>query len=754
MSMEFKSYESKSAGKLLGLTKIRHLWKLKVNGQFYEIKLAESLISSKFVVAVQNDIVFNEKVSSDLKKKGVSVRADDLELQFKNNGKAMDLYVNMIKFVSNSTNGPTNRDHDNAFGNEPQSAKMPARKSDDKAKNVKNDMIEGSWAQFDAMSDSDDNEENPFGNFESKQPKTNKPGLDKDPFGANSNNAHSKVNITSKPTEQKNMGFKLKQGNSKIPPVNFSQQQDPFMNNNQSSPDGWNTQANKRQEPQNETWNKVPDEEEDNDGFLNFGSGSNVQPQRPNLLPNFPTKGSLNQGVKMTNKDSFGFDPQPSQGIKPDAFGINPSVSQKQPTRASGFDAFSGSSPNTNSVSHQKAFNFQQGSNPSNSKQTNQPTQNKPADAFSVWGKPQVPANNQSQSNQLTGNNNPFGEFGVTQTPKQQPLLTKQSSANELFEFQSSPENKPQPPTQQPMNNMWSNFQVQPQTKQQQVPVSQQQPNAFSNQGWGQPQKQVQPTQQKPLQAQANPTNNNPFGSFQSQQSFGQIQAPTQNAFNNFQVQPQQQPRQPVPVQQKPTQQINQFQAQPIQPIQQNPFGGGQQSQHQQGQQRNVALQSQQPQQQQSQQPQNIIQQQTQEAFVPQSNWNDNFNIQQDIQPVQPAQHNFEEVPTIEHNPFNAQPSSTQYQDNQFNLGFQESLQKMEVHQNTLEVVHHSTEPEKQLEIIQNQIQEGEGPVHFEESVPQPGPFGQMQQTQNLNEQFNVMGFGNQEIQHNNQELI
>lgn len=664
--MEFKSYEYRSAGKLLGMTKIRHMWKLKVNGQYYEIKLAESLISGKFVVMVQNDIVYNEKVDSGAKKRGISVSADGLDLMFKTATKGMDLFVNMVKFQPNSSGGKGGDDDDFAQFESSgyRGGAKPAKKSEDSGR-PKADQMEGSWAQFDAL-DSSGDDQTPFDNFESKGGKPTKsggdpfgkPSQDRDAFGTFTSGAQPKFTAQAKPTDQKSMGLKFKSGVGGAKAAPSGGNKDPFGSKNDDD-DGWGAPSSSK--PGNQGgWAQVAggDDDDDNDGFLNFGTAP-AQQNKQNFLPNFPAKNPVSnptRGGSGFGNDAFG------QTSSNDPFGGNPGGNRTPQggNRGSGFDAFGGP-----------------GSNQSQNKQFGQPTQpGKPADPFGGWGKSPTPAQPQAPQQ------NAFDAFGGA--PAQ---------------------NKPQG------NNMWNSFNVnKPQGNQFGQPQQQPQQNAFAGQGWG------APAQKPPGQPQQFGQPQQGFGG-QPQQGFGgqpQQQRPPQqgqpqqpaNMWSNFQKgpgfggpapanmqQPQQRPPMPNQPQQQrppqPPQQGNQWgPAQPQQggfsgapqqqpnpfggPVNpQNPFGGPAQPQQrpptspvgQPGPQQGQFQSQPQPQQQAFQQqnlgfspspgtsPQQPATSPDNAFGQPITSWDSGFGQPMDQTGHQPQQHDSQ--PTIEQNPFN-----------------------------------------------------------------------------------------------------
>lgn len=653
--MEFKSYEHKSAGKLLGMTKIRHLWKLKAQGTYYEIKVAESLISGKFVVMVQNDIVFNEKVDSAAKKRGVSVSADGLDLMFKNAAKGLDLFVNMVKFEAGSKGKATDDDFEEFESNSrPVKAVGGGGKSD--AKN--NDHMGSSWAQFDALEDSD--EEGGFDNFGSKPIKENKDafgggkdafggGASKDAFGGGFGGSASKPGaFGAKPAEQKG-GFNIafKPGGKAAPTPTKSSNKDPF---GAADDDGWGNQASSKHGGGAGGWGAIGGgDDDDDDDFAKFDAQPSA-PQRPNLLPNFPSKNPVSNQPKQGG--GFGFDAGKGQSSSGDAFGFGAPAKQAQPARGSGFDAFGGPA---SGQSGNKAFG--------------QPAQQQKTDPFGGFNKPAQQAD-------------PFGGFGAApaQNRPAQPQAPAQGGANMWSNFQAKPQGQAQanpfggaPNQQQGFNQGWGNNQQQQRPPQQPAPQQQQQQrpaqganmwsNFQPNQGFGgqQPQQaqQQRPQQQSPQQPQQRPP--------QQQGWTGQPQQPAQQGWA-------------APQQQQPPQQQQQQQwGTPQQPAQQNPFGGApqqgfaNQNQGQPPQQQQRPAQP--PQQQQPQSPVQPMQMQAaaQPPAQPQQqppaqqqppspapqvdafgaaggNWDAGFGGQ----PQQEVHAAAEAQPTIEQNPFNA----------------------------------------------------------------------------------------------------
>lgn len=184
----------------------------------YEIKVAESLISGKFVVMVKTTSCSTKKSYLSAKKRGISVSAEGMDLMFKNASKGLDLFVNMIKFQPNSSGGASARDDD--FGGYESNVKEGRKQGqvERRFQQKNNDHMED-LGYFDAMDDSD--EEGGFDNFGTKGGKPTKPGTH--PFGKPAYETKDafanfgagpapgqKVNIQAKPTDQKTMGLKFK----------------------------------------------------------------------------------------------------------------------------------------------------------------------------------------------------------------------------------------------------------------------------------------------------------------------------------------------------------------------------------------------------------------------------------------------------------------------------------------------------------------------------------------------------------------
>lgn len=613
--MEFKTYEQKSVGKLLSMTKVRHLWKLRVNGHHYEIKAAESLISGKFVVMVQSDIVFNEKVDKEAKKKGLQVHGDGLDLTFRTASKGLDLFVNGVKFEPNK-----GADDDFYEGSSGRVTKGRAPEEFGTAKR-QSEQLESSWTKFDAMDDSDD-DSNPFDNFDSRPAqKSQKPPSDafakgnfdafgkaaNEPFSKGSSDAFGgfggptpggKVNISGKPGDQKSMGLKFKPAGGNKPGFG-GPAKDPFASARDDDEDGWGSQPSAKTGDGGWTAVGGRDNEEDQaDGFMNFGQQQ--PPQRPNLLPNFPSKNPVSNPARNNGFDAF----------------------NAPPARNSGFDA----------------FGVQSGSNQSGNKQFAQPQQQKPTDAFSAFGKPAQSSGSAFDAFGQQGKpttpqqGNMWSNFPTnkpvqqpSQQPFQQPAHQPQRPPANPFGAQQAPR-APQPAVQ----NMWSNFQANPQTKPQQQQF-QQKPQQQQFQQPQQSQPQQQQFQQQPQQQQFQQPQPQQF----QQQPQPQQQQQQQQFQQQFQQQPQQQPQQPQQqFQQQPQQQPQYQQQQPQQQYQQQP--------------------QQQPQQQYQQQQFQQQQQQPQNAENPfdagTANWNDGFHqpVQTEAVSQSPDQHQA----TIEQNPF------------------------------------------------------------------------------------------------------
>ena len=317
MSIEFRTYDYKSAGKLIGITKTKHLWKLQVDGRNFEIKLAESFISSKFVVAVQNDIILKQKVDSSAKKKGISISYQNLNLLFKSAQKGMDLFVNMVKFVPNSGKSKNEMNSGMSVNN------SNRRVYEEREKNQRKEETKGSWEKFDDLTDSDD-EENPFENFENKQQKQSKM------LESKSLNANQKVEIKVKQVEKKSLTLKFKGGNSKASDLNTS------VIKSSNSPNMWGLSQN-----QSELWSQMPN------------SDANRTIDHSNSLKMSSSKSPVDLAERTSPKMVFTFD----QSTPSNHFGVNsvPKQSENSP-----FDAFKSASPVSSNNS--KVFTFQQGS--------------------------------------------------------------------------------------------------------------------------------------------------------------------------------------------------------------------------------------------------------------------------------------------------------------------------------------------------------------------------------------------------------
>lgn len=558
MSIEFKSYEAKKAGKLLSITKIRHLWTLKINGQYYEIKLAESLISSKFVVAIQDEIVFDQKVNSDAKKKGVEVHDEHMSLLFKTGNKDLELFVNGVKFVVNSKS--KNDFEDNGDYGLQQSNFQPKNKESGFG-HASNNFDGGFNNQEIEQDDSDDDD--PFANFGSKQAKPQ--GSSSNAFGGPS------ININTNKNDNK-LGFKFK-NDAKKPNQLAQPTSDPFSSMGSKQPQNnafgsQNNQVKKGGKAKDGFAQFEDDNQEDDDDDIFFGvdKGKQVQKQ-DNINSKFVMKKPDNQ------RGGFGFD-QPQQSNDP----FGQSNFNKPAPKNDPFSAFGGTQ-----VSHQ-----QQGFGQSPNMNTKPPLQQNKSDPFSGFSTTPAQPNPSNQGNM-------WSNFSMNQKPQVAPNSNqppnngfgfqpnKPQPSNDPFDFQVTPS----PNTNNAQGNAWNNFQVQPQQNRQ-APLN----NAFPPQ----PQQQ-QPQQQRPGQFQQpvnQPRPNQPvnqpqnfWGSFQPNQAPQQNkpQQPPQgfnqqpNAFNQFPPQNQQRPNNQQPVQQQqqrppqPPQQIQNNNANPFGQFQPNQFG-------------------------------------------------------------------------------------------------------------------------------------------------------------------------------------
>ena len=432
MSLEFKTYRIEGVGKMIKDTKKKHIWKFNYIGQYYEIKAMESLMSGMLRIMVQDDKIFSSKISDDQKRRGLELEYTGLNLKFKKISDQIDLYINMNRFVPNSTiqleKGP-------AFRIDPNNSRVKAnakpvtKKSNDQEVNMH--MIEKSISESYLVynKDFDDSDEDEgFDNFGEREKQSNRNSNNINNMGFNANiiqnkNAEPKVNMQ--------FSFK-KPGQTSI---NQSQQPISSRQNNQNQPNSF------REDNPASTFGFNDSVSKGNDDFLSFDFGNpkpstqqqkqSVQ-QRSNHTPmNF--NWSIQSGVNPSN-DPFGnssdFKPVPSPKLNK-VQSINNSASksgfQKSPMEKN--TAFNFNFIDNSQVNRSKdVFN----SNPK-TLSNQQPAQT--VDLFDAFGAfnnaPQQSTQRSSnQGNKKFNNfgfgfdaksdsiNNPFEDFGFT--PQQQ----------------------------------------------------------------------------------------------------------------------------------------------------------------------------------------------------------------------------------------------------------------------------------------------------------------------------------------------
>lgn len=378
MSFEFQTYSIQKVGKIIKDSKKRHMWKFKLDQEYFEVKALESRISGKFRVMVQDSIVLTTKMNDEFKRKGVSVQAFGLELKFVKGNDKFDLYINDTKFIpqvkrtSILSKGIVSAKADNL----PKDSRAKLSMMDPYAdQNYEDEPGEQTYqmfkADFDQSSDDDD-----FGNFEKTKKSDPSENLDK----FKSPVSRSGFNTT--PTIPTVTNIKTNSLNS---------QQDPFKN----SPFGFNQPKNDIEpfkSPQ-QNFTKFVKPVSDDDDFLSFDFG----PKTTNpVKPSMPLAGP---------KTSI----QGNQGKTSNAF--------PDPFKSS-------SNSNTNSVTISEPSKFQVNQNKVNQKGT--------ANLNNFNFETTSPSPPQKQSNVVPISQDPFSVFDNAIKPPSNQFVSPNPYANPI----------------------------------------------------------------------------------------------------------------------------------------------------------------------------------------------------------------------------------------------------------------------------------------------------------------------------------
>ena len=99
--LEFGDYKTFYIGKLMGCTKIAHLWTIYIDNKKIPIEVKESKLSKKLSIAVNKKILIKTKTNDLKNKNGYIFFSDNLNFKIKRNKwNKMDLYINDFLFSS------------------------------------------------------------------------------------------------------------------------------------------------------------------------------------------------------------------------------------------------------------------------------------------------------------------------------------------------------------------------------------------------------------------------------------------------------------------------------------------------------------------------------------------------------------------------------------------------------------------------------------------------------------------------------
>lgn len=101
---EFGTYNVFEVGKMIKASKKKHVWKLKIDGAVFEIRVLESVMSSKFRVMVQDRIIYDHRSTEDAKRFGLDLVFQGNSLFIKKfSDNRYELQINGQKFLPRCT---------------------------------------------------------------------------------------------------------------------------------------------------------------------------------------------------------------------------------------------------------------------------------------------------------------------------------------------------------------------------------------------------------------------------------------------------------------------------------------------------------------------------------------------------------------------------------------------------------------------------------------------------------------------------
>jgi hypothetical protein len=340
MSLEFKSYRIEKVGKIIKDSKKKHIWKLKYNNKYYEIKLMESVVSGMLRIMVQDDKIYSAKMSDDQKRRGIELEYEGLNMKFKKISEQIDFYANMNRFVENTSVAGEKVDAikvDIKLNKLKPGPKVDMKREQEANMQIIEKSISESYLVYNKDFDDSDGDEG-FENFgeTDRNPKRN-PNSDSGNKNALKDSGFNPSGLGSKTSDTKgSMQFSFKKPNQ----ANTIAQQPPSntRSNNYQLPQNSNREINKNES--NFGGFKANEVRKDNN-FLSFDFDS--------AKPSPQVKGSVQQ--RTNHKPvNFGWNDQPSQPPKADPFAFqndfvpapSPNVSRPQALSNSGVkNAFS-----------------------------------------------------------------------------------------------------------------------------------------------------------------------------------------------------------------------------------------------------------------------------------------------------------------------------------------------------------------------------------------------------------------------------